>query len=63
MNEPKAVEAIARIINDEGWTCTAHEPESFGACPDCRKAQTKLASEIITALKEFGHWRDLREDT
>lgn len=48
--EQVLVPRIARVINDEGWTCEYHEPEDFGQCTGCVEGQLRLARRIVAAL-------------
>lgn len=48
--EKVLVRKVAKAINDEGWTCEYHEPESFAVCGGCFEGQTRLARKIIDVL-------------
>ena len=45
--EKVLVGRYARVINDEGWTCTAHEPLMYGVCGGCMEGQTRLARRLL----------------
>ena len=44
-----AVDAAARAIHAEGWTCEAHEPEGLDACEQCATSTPRLARAALTA--------------
>lgn len=45
------IDVVARVINDEGWTCVAHEPLDYGDCFDCGVGQHRLAVQVINAYQ------------
>lgn len=54
MSAPDARDVIAATINDEGWTCEAHEPDPFGECQQCHATQLRTAQVALDALTEAG---------
>ena len=44
-----AVDAAARAIHAEGWTCEAHEPEGLDACEQCATSTPRLAHAALAA--------------
>jgi hypothetical protein len=46
------VDAVARQLNHEGWTCLegGHEPDFFDSCDDCKAVCRPIARASITAL-------------
>ena len=54
MSAPDARDVIAATINDEGWTCEAHEPDQFGECQQCHATQLRTAQAALDALTETG---------
>lgn len=50
MGAGAALMVVARAMNDEGWTCQAHEPDDFGACTTCYEGQMRCASTIVERL-------------
>ena len=44
--------ALARIVNDEGWTCDTHEPTAFGECSDCYASQSHLGARLASFVTE-----------
>ena len=59
-NHP-AVEAAARAALADGWTCDTHEPEEWGACPDCTDSHTRTARRALTAALPHLTADDLRD--
>ena len=55
MSAPDARDVIAATINDEGWTCEAHEPDPFGECQQCHATQLRTAQVALDALTEAGY--------
>ena len=56
-----AVEAAARVALADGWTCDTHEPEQWGACPDCTTSHLRTASRALTAALPHLTADDLRD--
>lgn len=50
-----SIEVAALKMNEQGWTCSAHEPEPFGNCSTCFTSQMTAVKEIVAA------WADDRE--
>lgn len=50
--DPETVDAVARQLNREGWTCLegAQEPGFFDSCDDCKSVCRPIARAAITAL-------------
>jgi hypothetical protein len=50
--DPETVDAVARQLNHDGWTCWdgEHEPDHFDDCADCRVLCRAMARAAITAL-------------
>lgn len=48
-----AVEAAARAIHAEGWTCEAHEPEGLDECEQCATSTPRLARAALSAALPF----------
>ena len=48
------VEAAARAINTEGWTCDGgtHEPGNYDECTDCQHVAQGIARAALTAARE-----------
>ena len=44
-----AVDAAARAIHAEGWTCEAHEPMGLDACEQCATSTPRLARAALSA--------------
>ena len=40
-------EAMASVMNEEGWTCDGHEPGAW--CEECKRLQLKLVGKVWNA--------------
>lgn len=51
MSADRRIEAAARALNTEGWTCYGggDEPGLYDTCPRCKKACDKLAKAALAA--------------
>ena len=47
---PDTIERLGEIIDNEGWTCEAHEPHGFGECSNCVGPQTSLVVAVLDSL-------------
>lgn len=54
MTIPNLEQIIAKAINDDGWTCEAHEPQDFGECTRCRDSQLHTAAHVVAAIRDSG---------
>lgn len=52
MTTPNLEQTIAKAINDDGWTCEAHEPRDFGECIRCRDSQLRTAAHVAAMLPD-----------